>query len=111
MTPPIARGMENLVLGNPKRFRRAEFKRQLIDGTTSLSDALRRYPIDERLINTSSMSNTLTITDVLTWEPGLARARAERLLRRAGIPGHLPVDALSQARRDLIADRLDERKR
>lgn len=86
-----------------KRRARAELRKQVKSGEVPVSDVIEDYP---DFLRTSVNARPITLADILSWQPHWGTHRAERFLRRQGIPPGLELHALSASRRKFLADRL-----
>lgn len=84
----------NLAHGNPLRQRRADWKRRIKAGETTVAKAL--YSEDPALA-------TLEVGKLLEWQRGVGPLKVEKLLARHGIRWSKQVGELTRRQRGLLA--------
>ena len=104
---PQAQHMAALELANEKRLARAQLRRDVYSGKTSLASVVRRPP--ECLGPPKQGRDSLTVVTMVAWQRRVGLARATKLLVGLGIKTSLTLHDLSDARREQLARALEGR--
>ena len=91
MKTTVEQSMTALGIANAVRFARAELRREVGAGTTSLESVL--LGLDDRPLGHT------TVSTVLTWQHNIGPARARQAMRHAGIIGDPRVCDLTKRQR------------
>lgn len=93
--PPAPQHMQALQKANEVRLARAELKRQVGDGTISVTEVIRENPWE---------STSMTVIELLLSQRRWGTTRCSKLLAQLGVPEHKAIGAMTPRQRDLLAD-------
>jgi hypothetical protein len=107
MPETLSQPMAALERANAKRTEVAKLKAQVRSGELSAAEVITDPPELLRT-PTRARSRPFTVAEVLSWQAGWGRKRAERFVRRqlAGISPFVSLHHLTRQRRRLVASKL-----
>jgi hypothetical protein len=107
MTTELSQPMQALERANEKRIEVSKLKQRVRSGEVSAAEVITDPPELLRT-PTRARSRPFTVAEVLSWQTGWGRKRAERFVRRqlVGISPYLPLHHLTDSRRRLVASKL-----
>ena len=96
--------MSALELANEIRTKRSNLKRDVRAGAVSVADVIEEAP--EYLLGRPEKASGVAVWEILTWQPRYGAARARRTLIKLGFPAGVMLRALSEKRRQQLAELL-----
>jgi hypothetical protein len=92
---PAPQHMQALRKANEVRLARAELKRRVGDGTTSVNEVILESPWE---------SASMTVIELLLSQRRWGTTRCSKLLSQLEIPEHKTIGAMTTRQRELLAD-------
>jgi hypothetical protein len=106
MPETLSQPMAALERANEKRIEVSKLKQRVRSGELSAAEVITDPPEILRT-PTRARSRPFTVAEVLSWQAGWGRKRAERFVRRQlGISPFVPLHHLTRERRRLVASKL-----